>query len=427
MTELKLDTLITEVFEMIVSHLCDSDIAGLSRCNKTLQLRLESVLYGSEERSNKAMLWACSNGVPNVVKRAAAYGVHVSAPIEFLWRNGTRDEFRMLSLRLAAKSGHRDTFKLLLELGARVEFPDQSFEIHGQTKNLLKRICQPRNTHLLRLFLDSDAASRLKREIVADRCLTLVIKSGPSPDRVRALLEYGADPYRMQQTGGQSPCPVASCILRNALPELDLLLSKGADIHGKRFRRPRKQQIWHTPVFAAAWQMARHGVSMLQLCLDRGANINHCAYVVAKGTRRNRGFYSRYQHFTPMPVYVYLDSIENWDAGQTLPPTQGMKYWLIHGVVVTEGRAVHDGENCTCGQVTVSSMVNFLIDKWGLAQLREDEFFDTVKLLAQTGMGYRDRRNLRNEHDESFRNQPHVIQRRWERILEILTPKEKRS
>jgi len=75
-----LESLSNELLDVILTHLHILAILNLMHCNTQLQQRLEPVLHGQQLQNDKAMRYACLNGVNTTIRRAALYGTSSTAP-----------------------------------------------------------------------------------------------------------------------------------------------------------------------------------------------------------------------------------------------------------------------------------------------------------------------------------------------------------
>jgi len=299
----KLESFIPELLEVITGDLDSSDLARLLTCSKSFQQRLEPILYGSKDLSNRAMHWACLNGNLSTIHRAIAYGAFINAIETPHVMKGNPKPVKVLPLYLAARRSHADAFKLLLELGARVD--DSDVDIR-QLNDLMKCLCTSANFPLLAAFLKAGLDSQVRTRQCSEVAWPLIpaIRSGASLDIVRLLLDKGANPNQLQFCQGIiTMSPLSSAIMANSVPLFNLLLESGAKIDGTDFRAVTRRAL-HIPIFAAAQAMARHahGRQMMQLCLDNGANINRRATSMFNS--------NKYISRDTTPVLIYLDSIE---------------------------------------------------------------------------------------------------------------------
>jgi len=428
-----IESLTNELFDMIIVHLISPEIANLLRCSTHLQHRLEPVLYGQKSQSDRAMHWACLKGVNNTIRRAALYGasITVSEVTRQKWswewdsnlndtrRNWVSFTVKQLTFYLATKRGHLETFKLLLELGARL---DDSNVDRKQVMRLLKFLCMEGNTSILCLLFESGVYAQIKSVSAADWCLTRIIKNATSPDLVRLLLDCGADPNHVEVIGKQRLSPISAAIIANSMPVFDLLLDRGADINGKDYHCPSALLPWNIPIFAAAQSMAKNGIIFLQKCLHNGANINHTAHLFR--SRKSRG--SNYLCSTPTPIYVYLDSINNWDVAQAIAPFKGLTFLLENGASLEFPTITHDSPYCSWRGFREPAMYETLLDKRGPKYLAVPEFFRTLELFTQKGISNEDfiRLSLKYKYDSKGQKSDLVIQG-WKSLLLVLLQNKK--
>lgn len=129
----------------------------------------------------------------------------------------------------------------------------------------------------------------------------------PPPEFVHFLLDRGADPNLVQWVERREASmvfmsPLAAVIFGRFRSMCQLLLDRGADRRGP----PMQKGSIHwaglalIPIFAAVQVMAEQDdMTMLEWCLDCGADINQCAVVVYDGG---------YCDVTPVLIYLhYVD------------------------------------------------------------------------------------------------------------------------
>ena len=96
------------------------------------------------------------------------------------------------------------------------------------------------------------------------------------------------------------------------------------------------------PIYAAARMMAHHGVALVRRCITLGADVYHDSNIVYTCKRKphisGRWSRTKLKARTPLPVYLYVAFIENWDEDQLLRPTEGIKFWLAQGMAIDDGR-----------------------------------------------------------------------------------------
>ena len=156
-------------------------------------------------------------------------------------------------------------------------------------------------------------------------------------ERVKSLLDEGADPNLPSHTWSawrlKYASPLSNAIKVNSIPIFNLLLERGADIHGMEVYRHISCTIpMHIPIFAAACSISYHGTTTMQRCLDLGADIN-IKYAVQREVpdivRSNNCWWKRnpsYTHWTS-PILTYLISIFNWRSKPLHPHGRYSSTW----------------------------------------------------------------------------------------------------
>ncbi|KAL1847849.1 hypothetical protein Daus18300_013796 [Diaporthe australafricana] len=94
-----------ELLDPILDDLDICDLAKLTHCSKRLHSRLESELYKDTVRVHWATERGCKAGNIDCLRAAVRYG----------------GKFDVFALSMAAKKGHEDAFRFMLDHGARLE------------------------------------------------------------------------------------------------------------------------------------------------------------------------------------------------------------------------------------------------------------------------------------------------------------------
>jgi hypothetical protein len=398
------EVLATELLEEIASYLRSQvgDIARLLRCNKSLRRYLEPILYGNSELRYRAMRWGCTKGNSDIIRRAVAYGASVSIleiPSRKVAIEGTQRKdltVHVSTLYLAAKYRKTDAFRCLLELGARVPEQDHVILAH-QARLLIDCICSCSGSNIqsevdiVRLFLKTRLDSEVKKSAgvaTEDQMLVRVIKAGASPEVVISVLDQEPDPNQIWPAKKHRiiMSALSAAMFADSPQVFSLLLSRGADVHGKEFKRP-TVRAQHIPIFAAAHIMATesHGISMIDMCLENGADINHRSPITGSygAVASHRRWVRSDDYCNATPVYVYLDSIVDWYSDKKIVPAEGLKYLIQHGASV---QSIHDERDLYTPYEPPNarvSVLEMLLMKWGPDEMVFREFRDVVRLLVE--------------------------------------------
>ncbi|KAF4624683.1 hypothetical protein G7Y89_g13485 [Cudoniella acicularis] len=312
-----IELLVPELLDAILENMKLSERVCLLRCSKYLHCRIEPLIYGSKSVCNDAMFWACKHGSQPAICLAVSYGAYVSTvEVKRMKMPGT---VKVLTLHLAARKGHVDAFSLLLDLGARIPNVEPM-----QLRSLLRRLSRPIAEVILRRFLQAGLFSDLKGRSgnSGEFSLVRIIRGGASLDLVSLLLDYGVSLNRPDTVEYRVlASPLTAAIMVNSGPIVDLLLERGADIHGKDtdVKNYGLDKPLHIPIFAAAQTMEKHGFAMMQLCLDKGADINS-----SYRTRIWPGWMYN-------PLLAYVNSIRPWNLNVSIRPAEGLTYFLGNG------------------------------------------------------------------------------------------------
>lgn len=367
-----IESLAPELSDGLASYLSLSELSRLMRTSRGLHRRLEPLLYVSQAARNEALRWACTRGQLSAIGRViSTYGASPST-VRLTETDGPSPA--TLTLHLAVRKGHLDAFRLLLELGARVDNRDATTT---QLESLLRRLFSPPKPDFVRAFFEAGCGSQLPSRLL-DRTLVMLINKGASLDLVLLALDSGASPNRIQSRGGLRQCPMSACIFQTSKPLFDLLLKRGASIHGGEIEYPRRIPV-HIPIYAAAYVMLKHGTAMMQACLDNGADINHRALMPR--------FHYRMHYHYGTPLLGYLDSIKTWPVDADCDPVHNLEYLFEKGAIADElpNVTLPDSNKEPIYHIEPLSSLEVLLDSMhGKFELLTDpQFLAVAKLLIQ--------------------------------------------
>ncbi|OQE18907.1 hypothetical protein PENFLA_c020G08004 [Penicillium flavigenum] len=374
----RLDTLPAELLDAIVSHLRDRDFASLLATNKQLYHRLDSIFYGREHVMDLAMGWACSRGNSQAIRRLVSLGASTS--VVEVSTSFLGCYIKTSTLHLAATKKQVETFRYLLDIGARLDHPDVD---KGAIRHFISRICSPAHDWaLLRLYLDAGIDHQLRMGHYRHHppftipLLGVISQSASaSPlEPVRLLLDRGGNPNEIFSFyGSRLVTPLTMAILEAHTEVLDLLIEKGGTIHGPHVTRPVRQP-WHIPIMAAAACMSSQGTAVIDRCLHHGADINHSTPKMAEEDYRGCRYY-RYMS----PALVYIDSIHNWDEPtHALHPVDGLAFLASRGALLQQPipildrgdlERIHRAPWVRCQWSPSKMCLDFILEKWGLIKL----------------------------------------------------------
>ncbi|KAK2808831.1 hypothetical protein FQN50_004307 [Emmonsiellopsis sp. PD_5] len=422
-----LETLPTELLLDIAARLGYPELSRLARCNKLLHRRVEPLIY--ENNHKEIMRWACANGNLAAIRLAASYGASVSwlempKPGRFSGQTGIEQQYsKILLLQLAARKNQANAFNLLIDLGARIEVFDMNL---GMLRAMINTLCKLGNDVPLRRFLDMvlDTHDNLKNTPQLDVILLeLVMTKQPPLDLVQPLLDRGANPNQAQYRGSYEKISLLSTAIEaNNTPLFECLLAGGADINGPG---PVNTRLYghlpqHIPIFKAAEMIAKNGIgwaSLIELCLDNGALIDHQFPVTTPSKNFRLYFYAT-------PLLVYLLSIETWEEGSGIDPIAGLTYLIERGASITKASDYLDKSDLGFQRwEETPSAIEILLGKWGLEQLVVPRFFDTVKFLIESGSGTERISQIlmkyESIHASGSKPQPEILDA-WQRFLSLL-------
>ncbi|KAK3332904.1 hypothetical protein B0T19DRAFT_113290 [Cercophora scortea] len=398
-----LEVIPQEVIDVICENLDGSDLISLARCNANLKHCIQRVLYGTKSLRDQAITWACEQGATSTIRMAMLHGMPgVPACARYL--------------EIAAGSRQGEAFKVLLELGA------SNHLCAMQLWNLIYYACISGNFTILRYLYDEpldDKNRAIRRRVFGD--LVPLIEAGAPMDILQDIIRDGADPNRRSHENlgltRTAICPLSAAIFRGSKPLFLLLIEHGADIHGQRDegKDSMLRSGLHIPVFAAARAMAveEQGQTMMQLCLESGADINHVTpdFHYAPWFDHHRSNHSRRSvlpdeaYYLTTPLLAYLDAIKSWSLEAEINPVARLAWLLDHGVLplppsarpspdvveAWETDRVTGMHNLTMpvrGRKWMSTptAIEFLIGKHGMRTIREPYFLATLILLVKRGV-----------------------------------------
>ncbi|KAH7027954.1 uncharacterized protein B0I36DRAFT_433114 [Microdochium trichocladiopsis] len=439
MAAASLATLPNELLEDILRPLARSDLNSLCISCKALQKRIEPFLYADAGRIIERVVHR-SIGNTAIIK-AARHG-----PIK-------TDAWCFSALRQLIRQNRFESFQILWDRDywdptyvqgrMHVLKNKRSGDIWSGTPKMFAEACRPASRHFMEYMLEHPCNSgHYMGQAVPDILLIKVLRRGDATaSLVQYLLDHGADPHRCQATGGAQADPLALAIQHDQMDIFELLLARGASIHGKRFYQ-KADGILHIPIFTAAVKMASQGPQAVLRCVDSGSMVNHAAAVIARG-RAQRGNGSQKKAFMPHPIYAYLYAIEDWDPEEssTMTPVEGVKFWLELGVAigkdarpVQNARAVQEPVSAQEGELsqeavrkpwarhdlTAKSLVFFLIQQRGLRRFESDGYFTLVKFLASLGSSRDEVLELRDMYNRCHHMESTVVNDRWQEVLRML-------
>ncbi|KAH7018018.1 uncharacterized protein B0I36DRAFT_335172 [Microdochium trichocladiopsis] len=439
----QLERLPTELLDAILEHLTRRGLAHLSACSKTLRRRVEPTLYRGlgSWRESRAISWGLARGYQTVVMKAITYGGAIPRRccyvfLELLKKRLLR-VFRML-WKKGCWSPKTPTWHYGSWRGGTVFFSprvktDNHWRLYcdygcleGAGMEMISLASTPACRPFMRTMLEYPSTSMHCGGVaIADLFLANILQRPDATfDLVHYVLDHGANPYRMQGTHHASSCPLVMAMLNRAEPEIfDLLLARGASIHGRRFH-PGPDRPSHIPIFMAAHLMADLGLerSWMLKCLKHGAMINHTACILHQH-RRGRGTDKTAQkHYIAFPIYAFLDSYSKWTLQPPSPkigPIDGIKFWLDRGVVIGADGIPDSGGTARpiYRGIMLRPLACFLIDKFGIGKLADDDFFAVIKYLAGFGVDSNHVLDMLRESHEEYLQASEVVQQRWEEVL----------
>ncbi|PGH15494.1 hypothetical protein AJ80_05511 [Polytolypa hystricis UAMH7299] len=339
-----------EILFCIVGYLSSHDPLSMLRCSKKLHHALEPVLYKRLDALNNAMYWACGTGNLATIRVAVSHGASVSTAYKIRRIAGPSRSPRAQNTRpkraektstlyLAAMKRRLDAFNLLIELGARLDDPSVP---KGVANSLICWVSHPhQNWSHLPAFIGAGFHEQVRArnggKLGLDVAL-MILNCEDFPASPLDLIQQLFDDseslnrvYRPFETYS-SMSPLSAAIWTNSRVWFEVLIARGANIHGLPLASMASRVPLEIPVFAAAYTMLKHrSTDMLQLCLDHGADINHHLPAI--------DIMFTYKFYTTMPLLSYLDTI---DDGDDLVAEQ-LTYLFDHGALDRSNEAIVSG------------------------------------------------------------------------------------
>ncbi|KAK3360577.1 hypothetical protein B0T25DRAFT_535934 [Lasiosphaeria hispida] len=374
-----IELLVPEIMDGVLFYLTFTETARLGQSSRRLQQRMQSYMFKPKNNRNLAMKWACQNGVISIIDIAISFGSSPSVVSITSSTDLAPSNAKTLTLHLAARHGHSDAFRHLIELSARVDDRDvDKFTVHA----FIRMLCRPVHADLLRLFLTAGLACQLSQE-ARDEALLSVIMSTETValDSVRMLLDGGASPnyVRSNLKKEGSISPLSAALVSGRLDLFQILLDRGADISGPLdphpLSVPRLPQ--HVPVCAAAHHMIKEGTKLMQICLDNGADIN----IHAPFLRHRKDLILS----LTTPLLLYLDSIPSWGDANGPAGLGGLQYLLDNGASLAINAISVNLRSGRYRFQPAPSPVELLLDKWSVRELTQPSFLSALKLLVLHG------------------------------------------
>ncbi|BCS20482.1 uncharacterized protein APUU_20914A [Aspergillus puulaauensis] len=239
-------------------------------------------------------------------------------------------------LSFATKNGFLATVKLLLELGASVDYKDED------DKTPLCHAAESGHEGIVKILLEHKAETDL-----SDKDKRTPLSHASTPEVIRLLLKSGADPESRDSLG---QTPLFHAVLSLSIPRIDLLLDSGAALESRDDRG-------RTALSCAA---ERHlGEETIKVLLDRGADKESRDYkgrtplsVAVGRTPLSHGV----QHLGHGTVKLLLDrgtDIESTDKSGKTPLfyASGNRYWTIPFWLLLDRGANVGSRDCSGGTV----------------------------------------------------------------------------
>lgn len=374
-----LEWLPNELLDPILDDLDIRDIARLTQCSRRLRGRLEAELYKDTGYVHRATEWGSKTGNIDCLRAAVRHG----------------GRFNVFALSFAARKGQHEAFGFMIDHDARIEVePTDDRALRHQVWKLMKSLSRPGNFGMMRRFYEA-GLDREARE--AGACpqavwpLDRIIRHGGLDVLKRVQLVLGRGGIRLDRSWPNSGSLISLAIAANLPDTIEFLVAHGVDIHGREGNKPTsvsRSRGWpcHVPVFAAAHEMARsdHGVVMMRLVLQNGADINHRAKVLHWP---RQGYWLRTDYYCTTPLLVFLDSVRSWKEGSGPDVIEGLNFLAERGALLQPSDLEEPGDVLPLYKYTRPPLpVDLLLARWGLQTLNRPPFQTVIKFLVKHGL-----------------------------------------
>ncbi|VUC24508.1 unnamed protein product [Clonostachys rosea] len=419
----------TEILDAILDHLLASDLVNLWKCSTQLSYRTLDALFRTPAACQRSMLMACKTGDVPLIRAALSHGadpdiITVDHADTKLFEDP--DHSRMIigpdiqdfsTLVLTAKRKHEKAFSALLDLGANPNLLDKS-QGKDLAKAVRRRACEP----LLRRLMDAESASSpLLTNEKNGVSLVALIRRGASLSLLEALIDKGGPLNGVSRGADKTTLrsPLSQAIEMGSVPVFELLVRKGADVHGrlqcfsKFHHKPEDPFLYrrpdHIPIFAAASRMAKTGrCDMVDLCLKHGADINMLApaFMGNRFMSIDLAYGKLFKFFAMTPLLCYLEEIQRWPVNTGLNPEHGIAYFIERGAEVDLSEKT-DVQWAWMNKFEVRSIehisgLEVLLFKWDLRALKDRQFFNTIRHLVELGSGFTRSLEILTEFGDGF-------------------------
>ncbi|KAH8780071.1 hypothetical protein F5883DRAFT_541225 [Diaporthe sp. PMI_573] len=374
-----LEWLPNELLDPILADLDVCDIASLTQCSRRLHGRLEPDLYKDTGRLHRAAEWGSKTGNIDCLRAAVRHG----------------GQFDVFKLSFAARKGQDEAFGFMLDHGARIEVePTDDRTLRHQVWKLMRALCRPGGFGMMRRFYEAGLDGQAREAGVCPQAVwpldRIIGNGGPDVlERVRLVLGRGG--VRLDVSWPNSGSLISLAIAANLPDVVDFLVAHGVDIHGKDGNKPRsvsKSRGWpcHIPVFAAAHEMAKsdHGIAMMRLVLQHGADINHRIKVLHWP---RQGYFLKTDYYYTTPLFVFLDSVPSWKEGSGADLPEGLAFLIKHGAMLRLPDIKAPGGVLPMYKHTRPPVpIDLLLERWRLKTLNRPRFLAVIRALVKHGL-----------------------------------------
>ncbi|MBR3425778.1 MAG: ankyrin repeat domain-containing protein [Neisseriaceae bacterium] len=220
--------------------------------------------------SMNAFLFAVRSGNADTVRLLLdKASIDINHRSEYELRDDDRYTIMPTPLMLAARYGHRDVMKLLIEKGADVSIIDNGGE------KALSLATKHGHIACVRLLFELGLANANSADHWETPILTIASRNGHK-DLVQFLLDNGAEVNRLGGFWGYETA-IKDAVFGNHIEIVQLLLDAGADVNlGDKIGNLKSNNAY--PVLVLYMVCDTYGekinMDMLKLLLDAGANVN---------------------------------------------------------------------------------------------------------------------------------------------------------
>lgn len=266
-------------------------------------------------------------------------------------------------------------------------------DVYAQIKKMMKRLVRSERLGMLSVYVEAGLYRSVHSRFGIEVALPLVraVRAGAGVELVRRLVGAGAHPARQMVTVLKRRYldSLGAAVLAGSEGVFEwLVVEGGADVRGKDISPPFVDLV-HIPIFAATFHMAKTGSTRLvELCLDRGVDVNQWAYQLAR--RKNPGG----TQIIPMTPLLYFIDVISVDSDWNRPmcpertPFRSVALLLERGASAAPLLAREELDprlNASMVNLQRDPIAVDILFRWGPYALAKPAFLQTLRLLVRAG------------------------------------------